>query len=134
VSPGLRTSYCSTLLPGTGTDRIEYIMRVLQVKKVPFTSYDLASDEEAKKLWKRKAPLCEQSSNYFYFLIYSKVNRLIGLVWAGLAKQQLPGLLVGGVYPGGYDELCVPHELTTSRVMNLADSTPVVSLEPAKKP
>jgi len=52
-------------------------MRVLQVKKIPFTSYDMASDEDAKKLWKRKAPL---------------------------AKQQLPGLLVGGVYPGGYDE------------------------------
>lgn len=55
----------------------EYILRVLQVKKIPFTSYDLASDEDAKKLWKRKAPL---------------------------SKQQPPGLLVGGVYPGGYAE------------------------------
>lgn len=34
----------------------EYLLRVLQVNKIPFTSYDLASDEEAKKLWKRKAP------------------------------------------------------------------------------
>lgn len=50
---------------------------MLQVKKIPFTSYDVASDEDAKKLWKRKAPL---------------------------SKQQLPGLLVGGVHPGGYEE------------------------------
>lgn len=50
---------------------------MLQVKKIPFTSYDLASDEDAKKLWRRKAPQ---------------------------SKQQLPGLLVGGVNPGGYDE------------------------------
>lgn len=35
----------------------EYVLRVLQVKKAPFTSYDLASDEDAKKLWRRKAPL-----------------------------------------------------------------------------
>jgi len=54
----------------------EYILRVLQVKKVPFTSYDLASDEEAKKLWKRKAPL---------------------------DKQQLPGILIGGTFPGTFD-------------------------------
>lgn len=36
--------------------RQEYILRILQVKKIPFTSYDLASDEDAKKLWRRKAP------------------------------------------------------------------------------
>ncbi|CDO73202.1 hypothetical protein BN946_scf185007.g257 [Trametes cinnabarina] len=45
----------------------EYLLRVLQVKKVAFTSYDLASDEEAKKLWH---------------------------------KQQLPGILIGGEFPG----------------------------------
>ena len=38
-------------------------MRVLQVKKIPFTSYDIASDEDAKKLWRRKAPLCEYWSH-----------------------------------------------------------------------
>ncbi|TDL28625.1 hypothetical protein BD410DRAFT_781140 [Rickenella mellea] len=53
--------------------RQEYILRILQVKKIPFTSYDLASDEAAKKLWRRKAPL---------------------------DKQQLPGILVGGRFPG----------------------------------
>lgn len=37
--------------------RQEYVLRILQVKKVAFTSYDLASDEDAKKLWRRKAPL-----------------------------------------------------------------------------
>ncbi|OBZ78560.1 SH3 domain-binding glutamic acid-rich protein [Grifola frondosa] len=57
--------------------RQEYILRVLQVKKVPFTSYDLASDEDAKKLWKRKAPL---------------------------DKQQLPGILVGGQFPGTFND------------------------------
>jgi len=45
----------------------------LQVKKIPFVSYDLASDENAKRLWKRKAPLKEQS---------------------------IPGILVGGKWPG----------------------------------
>lgn len=36
---------------------VEYLLRILQVKKISFTSYDLASDEIAKRLWKRKAPL-----------------------------------------------------------------------------
>ncbi|CCM05184.1 uncharacterized protein FIBRA_07393 [Fibroporia radiculosa] len=40
----------------TVRQRQEYILRVLQVKKVSFISYDLASDEDAKKLWRRKAP------------------------------------------------------------------------------
>ena len=47
------------LLSGSDDDGLEYILRVLQVKKIPFTSYDLASDEDAKKLWRRKAPLRE---------------------------------------------------------------------------
>ncbi|KAM5531878.1 hypothetical protein V8D89_014432 [Ganoderma adspersum] len=57
--------------------RQEYILRVLQVKKAQFTSYDLASDEDAKKLWRRKAPL---------------------------DKQQLPGILIGGEFPGTFQE------------------------------
>ncbi|KAJ7487444.1 hypothetical protein B0H11DRAFT_2013359 [Mycena galericulata] len=57
--------------------RQEYILRILQVKKISFTSYDLASDEKAKRLWKRKAPL---------------------------DKQQLPGILVGGRFPGPFSE------------------------------
>jgi hypothetical protein len=36
----------------------------LQVKKIPFTTYDLASDEEAKKLWRRKAPQGEHVGPY----------------------------------------------------------------------
>ncbi|KAI6031625.1 hypothetical protein BKA83DRAFT_26817 [Pisolithus microcarpus] len=47
--------------------RQEYILRILQTKKISFTS-----------LWKRKAPL---------------------------DKQQLPGILVGGRYPGDFDAL-----------------------------
>ncbi|PSS37587.1 hypothetical protein PHLCEN_2v603 [Hermanssonia centrifuga] len=57
--------------------RQEYLLRILQVKKIPFTSYDLASDEDAKRLWKRKAPS---------------------------DKQQLPGILIGGKFPGGFNE------------------------------
>ncbi|KAK7059110.1 hypothetical protein VNI00_001735 [Paramarasmius palmivorus] len=57
--------------------RQEYLLRILQVKKIPFTSYDLASDETAKRLWKRKAPT---------------------------DKQQLPGILVGGQFPGTFTD------------------------------
>ncbi|KAF9462084.1 hypothetical protein BDZ94DRAFT_1194947 [Collybia nuda] len=57
--------------------RQEYLLRILQVKNIPFTSYDLASDESAKRLWKRKAPL---------------------------DQQQLPGILVGGQFPGPFSD------------------------------
>ena len=60
------------------------------MKKIPFTSYDLASDEEAKRLWKRKAPLGGLTSFYA-----SVGNYLIRT-----DKQQLPGILVGGKFPG----------------------------------
>ncbi|KZW01997.1 hypothetical protein EXIGLDRAFT_602222 [Exidia glandulosa HHB12029] len=65
--------------------RQEYVLRILQVKKIPFTSYDLASDEDAKKLWRRKAPL---------------------------DKQQLPGIIVGGRFPGTFSEFedAVEHD------------------------
>ncbi|EAU92691.2 hypothetical protein CC1G_01736 [Coprinopsis cinerea okayama7 len=55
--------------------RQEYLLRILQMKKIPFTSYDLASDEDAKRLWRRKAPL---------------------------DKQQLPGILVGYQFVGTF--------------------------------
>ncbi|KAG9103480.1 hypothetical protein FRC06_010462, partial [Ceratobasidium sp. 370] len=57
--------------------RQEHLLRILQVKKIPFTSYDLASDEEAKKLWRRKAPANNASP---------------------------PGILVGGEFAGTYAE------------------------------
>ncbi|KAF8213195.1 hypothetical protein K438DRAFT_1706847 [Mycena galopus ATCC 62051] len=57
--------------------RQEFILRTLQVKKIPFTSYDLASDENAKRLWRRKAPA---------------------------DKQQLPGILVGGRFVGPFQD------------------------------
>ncbi|KAF9475636.1 hypothetical protein BDN70DRAFT_840691 [Pholiota conissans] len=65
--------------------RQEYILRILQVKKIPFTTYDLASDDEAKRLWRRKAPA---------------------------DKQQLPGILVGGKFPGTFAEFedAVEHD------------------------
>ncbi|KIY45765.1 hypothetical protein FISHEDRAFT_10136, partial [Fistulina hepatica ATCC 64428] len=53
--------------------RQEHLLRTLQVMKIPYTAYDLASDEKAKQRWRRKTPP---------------------------ALQQLPGILVGGVCPG----------------------------------
>ena len=91
------------LLPDTGDNDVEYILRVLQVKKIPFTSYDLASDEDAKKLWKRKTPLCECLSPLY--ILGRWLAHQLGRSCS--AKQQLPGILVGGVYPGGYEELYV---------------------------
>ncbi|KAG8936515.1 hypothetical protein FRC02_001481 [Tulasnella sp. 418] len=55
----------------------EYILRTLQVKKIPFNAYDLASDEAARRLWRRKAPP---------------------------NKQEIPGYLVGNTYIGGFTE------------------------------
>ncbi|KAI0271403.1 hypothetical protein BC834DRAFT_859312 [Gloeopeniophorella convolvens] len=57
--------------------RQEYILRILQTKNITFSSYDLASDEDAKRLWRRKAPV---------------------------DKQQLPGILVGGTCPGSFTD------------------------------
>lgn len=57
--------------------RQEYLLRTLQVKKIPFVSYDLASDPNAKRLWRRKAPK---------------------------EHQDLPGMLVGGVWPGPFEK------------------------------
>ena len=45
------------------TSSIEYILRILQAKNITFSSYDLASDEEAKRLWRRKAPQGERYHN-----------------------------------------------------------------------
>ena len=55
-------SHSVSLTSNAGDGCVEYILRVLQVKKIPFTSYDVASDEDAKKLWKRKAPLRKYQS------------------------------------------------------------------------
>jgi hypothetical protein len=73
--------------------RTEYILRILQVKKIPYTAYDLASDEEAKRLWKRKSPTGSYSLNHILFLS-EKIQAIL------LDKQQIPGILVGGKYPG----------------------------------
>ncbi|KAG8817560.1 hypothetical protein FRC17_011174 [Serendipita sp. 399] len=55
----------------------EYLLRTLQVKRIPFVSYDLASDPNAKRLWRRKAPK---------------------------DKQELPGILIGNVWPGTFEQ------------------------------
>ncbi|KAK0478302.1 hypothetical protein IW261DRAFT_1565284 [Armillaria novae-zelandiae] len=73
--------------------RQEYLLRILQVKKIPFTSYDLASDETAKKLWKRKAPLG-----------IADILGTLPVAYSFTDKQQLPGILVGGSLPGTFAE------------------------------
>ncbi|KAG9044142.1 hypothetical protein FS842_001569 [Serendipita sp. 407] len=55
----------------------EYLLRTLQVLGIPFVSYDLASDPNAKRLWRRKAPK---------------------------DKQELPGILIGNVWPGTFEQ------------------------------
>ncbi|KAH7885917.1 SH3-binding, glutamic acid-rich protein-domain-containing protein [Phlebopus sp. FC_14] len=96
--------------------RQEYILRILQTKKIPFTSYDLASDEDAKRLWKRKAPL---------------------------DKQQLPGILVGGRYPGDfdafeeaveYDELDIFLRLKESWNVEVDEDHPAPAVKPVGVP
>ncbi|KLO17043.1 hypothetical protein SCHPADRAFT_815610, partial [Schizopora paradoxa] len=72
-SPPIQIFLTTIVSQPTLRQRQETLLRILQVKKIPYTSYDLASDESAKKLWRRKAPL---------------------------DKQQLPGILVGGRFPG----------------------------------
>lgn len=51
----------------------EYLLRIFQIKKIPFNAYDMASDEQARRLWKRKVPP---------------------------AKQQLPGMLIDNTFIG----------------------------------
>ncbi|KAJ3550277.1 hypothetical protein NMY22_g558 [Coprinellus aureogranulatus] len=82
--------------------RQEYLLRILQAKKIPFKSYDLASDEDAKKLWRRRAP-------------------------AG--KEQLPGILVGGKFVGTFQQLCVENLLTTAMFNNLPSSEEAVEFD-----
>jgi hypothetical protein len=72
---------------------VEYILRVLQAKKITFHSYDLASDEDAKRLWRRKAPVGERRIFCTALAVHSNESRVPD-------KQQLPGILVGGTCPG----------------------------------
>jgi len=94
--------------------RQDYLLRILQVKKIPFTSYDLASDESAKRLWKRKAPL---------------------------SKQQLPGILVGGQFPGPFSEFEDAVEygeldvfLRLNETWNADEDQPVIPAKPIGVP
>ncbi|KAG8963331.1 hypothetical protein FRC05_004768 [Tulasnella sp. 425] len=56
---------------------MKYLLRIFQVKQIPFSAYDMASDERARKLWKRKVPP---------------------------AKQQLPGFLVDNTFIGTVED------------------------------
>ncbi|KAG8883680.1 hypothetical protein FRB98_002870 [Tulasnella sp. 332] len=58
-------------------ESVEYLLRIFQVKKIPFQAYDMASDEQARRLWKRKVPP---------------------------AKQQLPGFLIDNTFVGTVEE------------------------------
>ncbi|KAI9460997.1 hypothetical protein BJY52DRAFT_1261667 [Lactarius psammicola] len=75
VSPPIQIFLTTIASQPALRQRQEYILRILQSKNIAFSSYDLASDEDAKRLWRRKAPQ---------------------------DKQQLPGILVGGTCPGSF--------------------------------
>jgi len=75
VSPPIQVFLTTIASQPALRQRQEYILRILQAKNIAFSSYDLASDEDAKRLWRRKAPQ---------------------------DKQQLPGILVGGTCPGSF--------------------------------
>ena len=87
----------ATLPRGTNsliTSGVEYILRVLQAKKITFNSYDLASDEDAKRLWRRKAPLGERQ-------VFARAAVHSNESYHDVSdKQQLPGILIGGTCPG----------------------------------
>jgi len=75
VSPPIQLFLTTIVSQPVLRQRQDYILRILQAKNITFSSYDLASDEDAKRLWRRKAPV---------------------------DKQQLPGILVGGTCPGSF--------------------------------
>ncbi|KZT57120.1 hypothetical protein CALCODRAFT_483474 [Calocera cornea HHB12733] len=77
MSPPIQLFLTTITMQPVLRQRQEYILRILQTKKIPFTSYDVASDEGAKRLWRRKAPQ---------------------------GKQELPGILVGGACPGTFQD------------------------------
>lgn len=77
VSPPIQVFLTTIASQPALRQRQEYILRVLQAKNITFSSYDLASDEDAKRLWRRKAPP---------------------------DKQQLPGILIGGTCPGSFSD------------------------------
>jgi hypothetical protein len=81
----------------------EYILRILQTKKIPYTSYDLASDDDAKRLWRRKAPPGMFRSHPVLIL------RSQRLADDSADKQQLPGILVGGRFIGVCPYPCLPN-------------------------
>ncbi|KAI0094786.1 hypothetical protein BDY19DRAFT_901894 [Irpex rosettiformis] len=115
--------------------RQEYILRILQVKKISFTSYDLASDEDAKKLWRRKAPRGELNQLQVIYL-------LICLYRSYVDKQQLPGILVGGEFAGTFEqfeEAVEFNELSTFLRLNedykpFIDEAPLLRAEPIGVP
>lgn len=72
----------------------EYILRILQTKKIPYTSYDLASDDDAKRLWRRKAPPGAFDLILLCYCAYTASRT------DSADKQQLPGILVGGKFSG----------------------------------
>ncbi|KZO96305.1 hypothetical protein CALVIDRAFT_515133 [Calocera viscosa TUFC12733] len=77
MSPSIQVFMTTIAMQPVLRQRQEYILRILHTKKIQFTSYDVASDESAKRLWRRKAPQ---------------------------GKQELPGILVGGVCPGTFQD------------------------------
>ncbi|KAI9513041.1 hypothetical protein F5148DRAFT_1158283 [Russula earlei] len=116
VSPPIQVFLTTIVSQPALRQRQEYILRILQAKNITFNSYDLASDEDAKRLWRRKAPL---------------------------DKQQLPGILVGGKCPGSfanfeeaveYDELATFLRLNDSWDESIEEQRPTLPTKPIGVP
>ena len=75
-------------------DASEHLLRVLQVKKIKFESFDLASNEDAKKLWRRKAPPseCPEISVRGTKAQLNDIHRQPTASWH-FSRRQVPGYL-----------------------------------------
>ncbi|KAH9009556.1 hypothetical protein EDB83DRAFT_2503313 [Lactarius deliciosus] len=111
VSPPIQIFLTTIASQAALRQRQEYILRILQSKNIAFSSYDLASDDEAKRLWRRKAPQ---------------------------DKQQLPGILVGGTCPGveavEYGELETFLRLKETWNESIEETRPTLPTQPIGVP
>jgi len=107
------------------TNSVEYILRVLQAKNITFSSYDLASDEDAKRLWRRKASPGERYT-YCSVCQHPSPNKHFVRV---LDKQQLPGILIGGTCPGVSTDVIGSASSKIRMLMLIAPRSPFPTCE-----
>ncbi|GJJ09541.1 hypothetical protein Clacol_003764 [Clathrus columnatus] len=111
-APPIQVFLTTIITQPTLKRRQEYILRILQTHKIPFTSYDLASDDAAKTLWRRKAPAGKQelpeAVEFGELDIFLRRNEDWNEKFADPAIQ-LPEVPIG--VPGAY----MPSEMTPKK-------------------